>query len=406
MVKQGRRIGLVLFVLAMAFWLAWTLSAPAKTPIKLGVLHALSGTMATSEAPLVEALAFAVAEVNQQGGVLGRPLELVVADTQSDAEVARQQAEWLIAEQGVQALFGCWTSACRQAVKPVVEAYNHVLFYPVQYEGMEASPNIIYTGAAPNQQIVPGARWGMQRFGPRVFLLGSDYVFPRVANLIISDLVKVNGGTIVGEAYLPLGEQDVSEFIAQIKTQQPSLILNTLNGDSNRAFFDALVAADLGDTPIISFSVAEPELVAWGGGRLTQHFGVWSFFQSMDDARSLTFMREFQAFMGAPKPISDPMVASYLGLKLWARSANYEGALSPHLVNSTFLSQLSLPAHGYIEVVDNKNLHLSRQVRIGQVQPDGQYQTLFKSHHLIRPTPWPDYRSRVAWQALLTEVLP
>jgi urea transport system substrate-binding protein len=282
---------LVAFVLVVAALLVWLFKPTPAAPIKLGVVHALTGTMATSEAPLVEALAFAVDEINRRGGVLGRPLALVVADTRSDDEYAAQQAQWLIEEQGVAALFGCWTSACRRAVKPVVEAHDHVLFYPLQYEGMETSANIIYTGLAPNQQVVPAVRWGMERFGPRVLLVGSDYVFPRVANVIIADLVRINGGEIVAEHYLPLGAGDVSQVVDDIQQRQPALILNTLNGDSNQAFIDALVAQGLGDVPMVSFSVAEPEMVAWSGGRLTRHFGVWSFFQSLDDARTRDFVK-------------------------------------------------------------------------------------------------------------------
>ncbi len=390
-------------VAALGFWF-FKPASPA--PIKLGVVHALSGTMATSEAPLVDALAFAVDEINRQGGVLGRPLQLVLADTRSQAQYAARQAQWLIEEQGVAALFGCWTSACRRAVKPVVEAHDHVLFYPLQYEGMEISPNIIYTGLAPNQQIVPAVRWGMERFGRRVLLVGSDYVFPRVANVIIADLVRINGGEIVAQTYLPLAARDVSQVIRDIEQQQPALILNTLNGDTNQAFFDALVAQGLTDVPMVSFSVGEPEMVAWGGGRLTQHFGVWSFFQSLEDARTREFVTRFHAFLGEARPISDPMVASYLGVQLWARSAAYEGTPAPSRVNSTFLSQLSLPAPGSIVVVDNHTRHLWRKVRIAQVLANGQYQALMASEHLIRPTPWPDYRSRASWQQRLAEALP
>jgi len=163
-------------------------------PIKIGVLHSLTGTMAVNEKPLVDAVRLAVKEINAQGGLLGQPVEMVVADGKSDPKVFAAEAERLIEKDRVSVLFGCWTSACRKAVKPIVEKHRHLLFYPVQYEGMEQSANILYTGAAPNQQIVPGTRWAVQTFGLRVYLVGSDYVFPRTANIIIGDLVNASGG--------------------------------------------------------------------------------------------------------------------------------------------------------------------------------------------------------------------
>ncbi|WP_052501545.1 urea ABC transporter substrate-binding protein [Thiomicrospira microaerophila] len=396
----GQRVGFSLLVLLLIFLLFIFISPFTKPqpPIKVGVLHALSGTMATSEQPLVNMLQLAVEEINQQGGLLGRPLELVMADTQSDAEIAAQQAQNLIVDQEVSVVFGCWTSSCRKAVRSVIEQHRHLLFYPVQYEGLEQSNHIFYTGSAPNQQIVPGARWAMQQFGPRVLLVGSDYVFPRVANMILRDMISANQGEVLAELYKPLGNQQFDAVVDQIKALNPDVILNTLNGDSNQAFFDALVSANLSDKPIVSFSVAEPELAAWGGGRLTQHYGVWGFFQSQTDPRTLALVQAYQQRFGAGLAVSDPMIASYLGMQLWARAVAYEQSVRPYQVNNVFLQSLSMPAPGSMVVVERTNRHLWRPLRIGHVQPDGQYKQVYVTERLIRPTPWPTYRSRHDWE--------
>ncbi|MFZ2406888.1 MAG: transporter substrate-binding protein, partial [Methylobacter sp.] len=254
-------------ILIMAAFMTGRHYLVAVIPIKIGVLHSLTGTMAVSEKPLVDAVRLAVEEINAQGGLLGKPVEIVVADGKSDPDVFAQEAERLIEREHVSVLFGCWTSASRKAVKPVVEKHRHLLFYPVQYEGMEQSANIIYTDAAPNQQIVPGTRWAAQKFGQRVYLVGSDYVFPRTANIIIADLINISGGKILGERYLPLGSADVAAIIEDIARKKPDVVLNTLNGDSNAAFFSALAAAGLSDLPLVSFSVEEGGMLAWNGGR-------------------------------------------------------------------------------------------------------------------------------------------
>ena len=238
----------------------------AKPAIKIGVLHSLTGTMAISETPLVDALRLAVEEANASGGVNGQEIEMVVEDCRSDAAHCAQQAEKLITQDKVQALFGCWTSACRKAVKTVVEKHHHLLFYPLQYEGLEKSPDIIYTGAAPNQQIIPMALWALQHKGKRFYLIGSDYIFPRTANLIVKDLLRAQGGQLLGERYLPLGASDMSATVKEIAAQHPDFVLNTLNGDSNLHFFRALRAAGITSdkVPVFSTSITETGLASMG----------------------------------------------------------------------------------------------------------------------------------------------
>ncbi|HYR05437.1 MAG TPA: urea ABC transporter substrate-binding protein, partial [Gallionella sp.] len=285
----------------------------AKPGIKIGVLHSFTGTMATSEAPLVDAVRLAVEETNQSGGLNGRQIEMVVADCRSDASYCAQQAEKLITQDGVQALFGCWTSACRKAVKTVVEKHHHLLFYPLQYEGLEQSPDIIYTGAAPNQQVIPMVLWALQHRGKRFYLIGSDYIFPRTANLMVKDMLFAQGGQLVGERYLPLGTSDMAAAVKEIAAQHPDFVLNTLNGDSNLYFFRALRAAGIGaaQVPVFSTSVAEVGLAAMGADLAVGHYAAWNYFQSLDNAENNAFIQRFQHRFGKGRVLDDPMVASY-----------------------------------------------------------------------------------------------
>ena len=384
-----------LFIIAL---IAWRHSAAPS--IRIGVLHSLTGTMAVSEKPLVDAVRLAVEEINSQGGLLGQPLEMVVADGKSEPKVFAAEAERLIETEQVSVLFGCWTSACRKAVKPVVEKYRHLLFYPVQYEGMEQSANILYTGAAANQQIVPGTRWATQTFGQRVYLVGSDYIFPRTANIIIGDLIKASGGKILGERYLPLGGTDVEAIIEDIARKKPDVVLNTLNGDSNAVFFSALVNAGLGNLPVLSFSVEESGMLAWNGGQLTRHYGVWSYFQSLPGEENQRFVAAYRARFGADRVTSDPVEAAYVGVKLWAQAVQDVSSTEPGRVNPALLRQ-SIRSPAGIAAVDAESRHLWKMMRVGKVRPDGQFEQVTASSAPLRPSPWPGYRSRDAWQVLL-----
>lgn len=380
--------------------LAWQYRPAAAAPIRIGVLHSLSGTMAVSERPLVAAVELAVAEINATGGLLGRPLEVVLSDGRSDWDVFAAEAERLIVAEKVSVLFACWTSACRKAVKPVVEKHHHLMFYPVQYEGLEQSPHILYTGSAPNQQIVPGTRWAMQQFGHRIYLAGSDYVFPRTANLMIRDLVDATGARIVGERYLPLGDTDARALVADIQRQKPSVVLSTLNGDSNAAFFGALIEAGLSDIPLVSFSVAEPEMLAWGGNYLSRHYGVWSYFQSTAGEHNRNFVAAFKARQGDTASTSDPVEAAYAGVRLWAQTVRETGSTDPLRINTATLLRQSFEGPGGIIAVDARTRHLWKRVRVGRVKADGQFEEVFASTHTVRPAPWPAYRTKEEWQAL------
>jgi urea transport system substrate-binding protein len=400
--KQRRKIlaSLAILLLALAALLFWRQQAGPVSPIRIGVLHSLSGPMASSERPLVDAVRLAVEEINAAGGLLGRPVEIVLADGASDWPRFAAEAERLISQERVSALFACWTSACRKAVKPVVEKHRHLMFYPVQYEGLESSPNILYTGAAPNQQIIPATRWALEHLGKRVYLLGSDYIFPHAANRMVRDLVEAGGGMVVGERYLPLGDSDIRQVLAEIHRLRPQVVFNTVNGASNAHLFRALADAGLTELPIMSFSVAEHELTSSEATRLKAHYAAWGYFQSLDSIENRRFVAAFKTRFGADRVTSDPMEAAYIGVRLWARAVIDAGNEAPAAVNHSILRQ-SLQAPSGIVTVDAASRHLWRMARIGQMQFDGQFRQVWATSQPLRPTPYPFYRSQHEWREII-----
>ena len=391
----------------LCFWLfllGMTSCQPTpESSIRIAVIHSLTGTMAMSEAPLVDAVRLAVEEINAEGGLLGQPLEMLVTDGRSNPKVAAAEAERLIVEQNVSAIFACWTSACRKAVKPVIEKHNHILFYPVQYEGLEQSANIIYTGSAPNQQVVPGAYWAMKHLGKRVYLIGSDYIFPRLANRIINDLIKASGAELLAERYRPLGNTDFKQIAMEIQQLQPDVVLNTVNGESNVHLFRALHEAGLSNQAVMSFSIAEVELHAMPEAVIDKHYAVWSYFQSIKTEDNRRFVTAFQQRFGADRPTSDPIEAAYIGVKLWAQAVREAGNADPDLINQVVLRQ-SIEAPSGILAVDPGTRHLWKSIKIGKVNANGSFDVVYDSEQTLRPTPFPLYRSQHAWLELVKQL--
>lgn len=394
----------VAIILMIALLIAYVWSQKSnlisKGPVRIGAIYSLTGTMAVSERPLIDTIEMAVEEINTDGGLLGRKVEVIVADGKSSPDVAAKEAERLISEEHVNVLIACWTSACRKAVKPVVERHNTLMFYPVQYEGMEESNNIIYTGAAPNQQIVPGTRWMTEQFGDKVYLAASDYIFPRTANLIIKDILVVTGGTISGEKYLPLGSADVGSMVNDIVKGRPDLIINTINGDTNMHFFKALKDKGLQDIPIMSFSVSESDLLHFGGNGLKNHYGTWSYFSSTDNEENREFVAAFKKRFGNERSTSDPIFSTYISVRLWADNIIDNGSFDPEVLNNSIIHH-SYKSSGGMLSVDRSTRHLWRTTRIGKVMEDGSYKEVWSSGSPIRPTPYPLSRNRAEWNDIL-----
>lgn len=383
--------------------LAWQAGKPP-APIRVGVLHSQTGTMAISEQPVIDATLLAIEQINARGGVLGRAIEPVVVDGASDWPTFRRAAERLILTEQVATVFGCWTSASRKTVLPVFEKHDHLLIYPVQYEGLEQSPNIVYAGAAPNQQITPAVRWSLDQpgWGRRVYLVGSDYVFPRTAGAIIRAQVLALGGEVIGERYLPLGSTAVAEVVAEIAARRPDVIFNTINGDTNVAFFRALRAAGISpaEVPTVSFSIAEPELASMGTADMVGDYAVWNYFQSIESPRNQAFVAAFRARYGADRVVSDPMEAAYAGVHLWAAAVEQAGTPQPRLIRDALRGR-SFDAPGGAVYVDPDTQHLWKTVRVGRIRADGQFDVIWTSGRPVRPLPYPASRTPEEWARFL-----
>lgn len=373
--------------------------------IKVGILHSFTGTMGLSEKPVAEATLLAIEEINQKGGVLGRQVEPVIVDAHSDDELFAKGAERLITHDGVATLFGCWTSSSRKRVKEVVERYDHLLFYPVQYEGLEQSRNIVYTGALPNQQITPAVKWSFDNLGRKFFLVGSDYVFPRTANSIIKDQIAALQGQVVGEEYVLLGSSELDGIARQILRSRPSVILNTLNGDSNSAFFRAMRSAGItpAQIPTMSFSIAENELAALGGSKVAGDFAAWSYFESIQSKENGQFVRRFKQRYGTNRVTSDPMESAYFGVYLWAQAVKEAGVAEAPAIRSAVGEQSMVAPEGLV-YIDRATQNTWKMARIGRVRTDGQFDILWTSDFPIRPVPYPVYRFRSDWDEFLNSL--
>jgi urea transport system substrate-binding protein len=349
--------------------------------------------MAISETTVVDAENLAIAEINAAGGVLGKQIEAITEDGASDWPTFAEKATKLIDQDKVVTVFGCWTSASRKAVKPVFESKNHMLWYPVQYEGQECSKNIFYTGAAPNQQIEPAVDWLLENKGKKFFLVGSDYVFPRTANTIIKEQLKAKGGETVGEDYLPLGNTEVTPIIAKIKQALPDggVIFNSLNGDSNVAFFKQLQGAGMGPDkyPVMSVSIAEEEVKQIGTDFLKGHYAAWNYFQTVDTPANKKWVADFKAKYGADRVTNDPMEAAYIMVYLWKQAVEKAGSTDLEAVRKAAIGQKLAAPEG--EVTMYPNHHISKTVRIGEVRDDGQFNIVFATPGPVAPMPWNQY---------------
>lgn len=378
-----------------------SLELDRQNPIKIGILHSLSGTMAISEAPLVDVYLATIDMINENGGIMGREVVYVIVDGKSDWDTFALEAERLIVEEEVDVVVGGWTSASRKAMKPVFEEHDHLLIYPIQYEGLESSENILYTGAAPNQQILPAADWAQKNLGQKIYLVGSDYVFPRAANEIIKDYIKETGGQIVGEKYRPLGDNNFSTIIEDIKITNPDVILNTINGDSNIAFFKAL--HDQGVYPgtrIISFSITENEILAFNIEFLKGTYLAWNYFSNIDTTINNEFVHNLEARLPENTILTDPMEAAYLGLVLYSNAVELAGSEDPSLVRQ-YLKGMTYSAPEGVIGIDPETNHLAKSFRIAEVLENGQIKIVYSSDGYILPQPFPESRSIDEWNEYL-----
>ncbi len=332
----------------------------------------------------------AIKEINATGGVLGKQLEPIVQDGASDWPTFAEKAKLLLQSDKVAAIFGCWTSASRKAVLPVVEQLNGLLYYPVQYEGLEASKNIFYICAPPNQQIIPAVSYLLSQKLTKMYLLGSDYVFPRTANKIIKAQLAASGGTTVSEDYTPLGNTDYSAVVSKIQAAKPDVVFNTLNGDSNVAFFKQLKSVGLGadKLPTMSVSVAEVEVKGIGPDNFTGDQTAWNYFQSMTMPENKTFVANFQKAYGANQVTDDPIAHAYSAVYLWKASVEKAGSTDVDKVRAA-AGGISFNSPMGPITIDGSNQHIYQKAYMGKAQADGQFQLVWDSGATpLKPDPF------------------
>lgn len=358
--------------------------------IKVGLLHSMSGSMAISEQAVLDAEKLAIKEINEAGGVLGKTIEYQEEDGASDPSTFATKAEKLVDQDGISTVFGCWTSSSRKAVKSIFEDYNALLFYPVQYEGMESSSNIVYTGAAPNQQIVPAIEYLIDQGYSKFFLIGSDYVFPRTANMIITAQVNAAGLEVVGEEYADMDQTDFAAIIAKIEEAQPDIIINTLNGTSNVSFFKQMSEKNYTSENFMtmSFSIAEEEVATIGANILKGHMVSWNYYQTTETERNTEFVEAYKGEYGDSRVTSDPVEAAYDAVYLWAAACEKAGSFEVDDVLAAIESgEISMDAPEGTVVLNGSNHHLSKPVRIGQVKEDGLIYEVYATE-AVEPDPY------------------
>ena len=387
-------------ILLVLFILQWSAVVEAQDTIKVGVLHSLSGTMAISETTLKDTVLMMIEEQNKAGGLLGKQLEAVVVDPASDWPLFAEKTRELISQEGVDVIFGCWTSVSRKSVLPVIEELNGLLFYPVQYEGEESSKNVFYTGAAPNQQAIPAVDYLMNEIGTeRWVLAGTDYVYPRTTNRILEAYLKANG--VADEDiminYTPFSHSDWQTIVSDIKefgsTGRKTAVVSTINGDANVPFYIELgnqeVSAE--DIPVIAFSVGEEELSGIDTAPLVGHLAAWNYFQSVYSEANEDFIDSWHSFIGSEDRVTnDPMEATYIGFKMWATAVQLAGTTDTDAVEQAIIG-IEVPNLTGGKAVMNKNHHISKPVLIGEIQDDGQFDVVWETDGVVAGDAWSDH---------------
>lgn len=380
----------------------------AADTIKVGIMHSLSGTMAISETPLKDVALMTIDEINAKGGVLGKKLEPVVVDPASNWPLFAEKARQLLAQDKVAVVFGAWTSVSRKSVLPVFEELNGLLFYPVQYEGEEMSPNVFYTGAAPNQQAIPAVEYLLSEDGggaKRFFLLGTDYVYPRTTNKILRAFLHSKGvaDKDIEEVYTPFGYSDYQTIVSDIKKFSAggkTAVVSTINGDSNVPFYKELAnqGVKATDIPVVAFSVGEEELRGIDTKPLVGQLAAWNYFESLDNPENKKFVADYRAYAkkhNLPNAdtvvTNDPMEATYVGINMWAQAVEKAGSTDPDKVRAAMAGQTFKAPDGYTLVMDETNHHLHKPVMIGEVDANGQFDVVWQTEKPVRAQPWSPY---------------
>jgi len=384
---------------AAVLLLSASATARAEDTIKIGILHSLSGTMAISETILKDQMLMQVAELNAHGGLLGKKVEPVVVDPASDWPLFAEKARELLTKDKVAAVFGCWTSVSRKSVLPVFEELNGLLYYPLEYEGEEASYNVFYGGSVPSNKAVPAVEYLMSAEGGSVkrwVLEGTDYVYPRTSNKIIRAVLHAKGvsDADIKENYTPFGFSDWQTEVAAIRqfasSGKKTAVISTINGDANVPFYKELAnqGVKASDIPVIGFSVGEEELAGIDTKNLVGHLAGWAYFQSVKTPENEAFIKKWRDYTKDPKRVTnDPMEAEYILFHMWVHAVQQAGTTDVDAVRQAMIGQKFKAPSGFVETMQ-ANHHLTKPVMIGEIRPDGQFNVVYKSKGALPPQPW------------------
>ena len=361
--------------------------------VTVGILHSITGTMAISETGSTQAEKLAIKQINESGGVLGRQIEYIQEDGASDWPTFAEKSRKLLVKDKVAAVMGCWTSASRKAALPVFEQYNGMLFYPTFYEGLEQSPNVVYTGQEATQQIIASIDWVVKTKGVKTFyLLGSDYIWPRTSMKIARKHIAKLGLKVVGEEYYPLGHTQFNSVINKVKLKKPDIIFAAVVGGSNVAFYKQVKAAGIDwrkEKPLmLTISVTEDEVLGIGGENLVGAYSSMKYFQSLTNSNNETFVKAFKEIWGEYSVIGDVTQAAYFGPWIWKYAVEKAGSFDIDKLKEVLPGiEVTTAPEGYVKVHENQ--HLWSKARIGLAREDGQFDVVFESENLIEPNPFP-----------------
>ncbi|PIF37743.1 amino acid/amide ABC transporter substrate-binding protein (HAAT family) [Delftia sp. 60] len=374
-------------------------------PVRVGILYSATGTTSTIGQSQLQGAQLAIDEINEAGGLLGRELVAVRYDPASTPARYAALAEQLIVRDGINVIFGCYMSSSRKAVIPIVEKWNKLLFYPTLYEGFEFSGNVIYTGAAPNQNSVQLADYMTSSFGARVYLIGSDYIYPYESNRIMGELVMQHPGSDkLGEHYLPLDatERDYAAIMQDIRARQPDFIFSTVVGDSTASLYRAYADAGFNPQtmPIASLTTSEAEIAQMGADVAAGHFTAAPYFQSIDSPANARCLARLRQRLGNDCRPNLCWEAAYFQMHLFANAFRQAGSdrigeLLPHLLGSEFDAP-----QGRIRL-DPDNHHTWLHPRVGRANAQGGFTIVRQATRAVSPDPYLVTHSLGDWTASL-----
>lgn len=407
MSKKKRLVVISLIVLALVaaeiFWLLKPKKIPE--PIKVGILHSKTGPLALTETPLIDAALYAIEDINDSGGLLGRKVEPVIADGKSDPVIFAQEAERLITKEKVVAIFGCWSSSSRKMVKNVVEKHNILLFYSAQFEGLELSKNIVYLGATANQQSIPAVLWSLQNLGNKFYLIGNNSIFQKMTSVIVHDLLKARReGQVVGEAQVPYGEENFKDIIEDIHSKKPTVILSTLSGRTSGFFSKELRKAGLSPEklPTMSLTITETELNRIEGHGMIGDYGSQNYFQSLETEANKNFVERFKKRAGE-QPISNYMENVFVAFRFFKHAVLRSNSTETDAMREQLFERALSTAEGVVSI-DRSTQYSWKPVLIGKIFPNHQFGIVWNSVSTIQPVPFPPLFSQEEWEKLVGEL--